>query len=71
MPSSGARARTFHQWGGGIEPLSPARTPRRGRRWRDHRLAIDAVAFTYRTDTPWMDLPDRFRVAERRQYPAA
>ncbi|MER8032086.1 IS5 family transposase [Streptomyces bauhiniae] len=39
-----------------IEPLLPDRTLRRGGRWRDHRQVIDAIAFKYRTGTPWMDL---------------
>ncbi|MGW3804426.1 transposase [Streptomyces clavifer] len=30
-----------------------------GRAWRDHRRVIDAIAFTYRTGTPWRDLPER------------
>jgi transposase len=40
-----------------IEPLLPDRTPKRGGRWRDHRQVIDAVAWKYRTGSPWMDLP--------------
>ncbi|MGW7318859.1 transposase [Streptomyces sp. NPDC054865] len=28
--------------------------------WRDHRLVIDAIAFKYRTGTPWRDLPEQF-----------
>ncbi|MFG2323709.1 transposase [Streptomyces sp. NPDC048568] len=43
-----------------MEPLLPAATPRRGGRWRDHRLVIDGVAFNYRTGTPWTDLPELF-----------
>ncbi|WP_436843886.1 IS5 family transposase [Streptomyces sioyaensis] len=43
-----------------IEPLLPDRTPKRGGRWRDHRQVIDAIAFKYRTGTPWMDLPEHF-----------
>ncbi|WP_176740719.1 IS5 family transposase [Streptomyces sp. SceaMP-e96] len=43
-----------------IEPLLPDRTPRRGGRWRDHRQVIDAIAFKYRTGTPWTDLPEHF-----------
>ncbi|WP_457404625.1 transposase [Streptomyces sp. TE12347] len=43
-----------------IEPLLPERTPKRGGRWRDHRQVIDAIAFKYRTGTPWMDLPEHF-----------
>ncbi|MFC9261304.1 IS5 family transposase [Streptomyces hydrogenans] len=50
---------TDAQWAR-IEPLLPDRTPRRGGRWRDHRQVIDAIAFKYRTGTPWMDLPKRF-----------
>ncbi|MEY7981551.1 IS5 family transposase, partial [Streptomyces pilosus] len=50
---------TDAQWAR-IEPLLPDRTPRRGGRWRDHRQVIDAIAFKYRTGTPWMDLPDQF-----------
>ncbi|MFE9469244.1 IS5 family transposase [Streptomyces virginiae] len=49
---------TDAQWAR-IEPLLPDRTPRRGG-WRDHRQVIDAIAFKYRTGTPWMDLPERF-----------
>ncbi|MFE3760447.1 IS5 family transposase [Streptomyces sp. NPDC059104] len=50
---------TDAQWAR-IEPLLPDRTPRRGGRWRDHRQVIDAIAFKYRTGTPWMDLPECF-----------
>ncbi len=49
---------TDAQWAR-IEPLLPERTPKRGGRWRDHRQVIDAIAFKYRTGTPWMDLPER------------
>ncbi|MFD8795276.1 IS5 family transposase [Streptomyces vinaceus] len=52
-------ALTDAQWAR-IEPLLPDRTPRPGGRWRDHRQVIDAIAFKYRTGTPWMDLPERF-----------
>lgn len=50
---------TDAQWAR-IEPLLPDRTPRRGGRWRDHRQVIDAIAFKYRTGTPWIDLPEHF-----------
>lgn len=50
---------TDAQWAR-IEPLLPDRAPRRGGRWRDHRQVIDAIAFKYRTGTPWADLPERF-----------
>jgi transposase len=50
---------TDAQWAR-IEPLSPDRALKRGGRWRDHRQVIDAIAFKYRTGTPWMDLPEHF-----------
>ncbi|WP_199819205.1 IS5 family transposase [Streptomyces sp. NRRL S-378] len=50
---------TDAQWAR-IEPLLPDRTPRRGGRWRDHRQVIDAIAWKYRTGSPWMDLPGEF-----------
>ncbi|MGA5499365.1 IS5 family transposase [Streptomyces cinereoruber] len=50
---------TDAQWAR-IEPLLPDRTPRRGGRWRDHRQVIDAIAWKYRTGSPWMDLPAEF-----------
>ncbi|MFD6988586.1 IS5 family transposase [Streptomyces sp. NPDC059943] len=50
---------TDAQWAR-IEPLLPDRAPKRGGRWRDHRQVIDAIAFKYRTGSPWMDLPVHF-----------
>ncbi|MFJ5919099.1 IS5 family transposase [Streptomyces ardesiacus] len=50
---------TDAQWAR-IEPLLPDRTPKRGGRWRDHRKVIDAIAWKYRTGSPWMDLPEEF-----------
>ncbi|MFE5937656.1 IS5 family transposase [Streptomyces sp. NPDC056470] len=50
---------TDAQWAR-IELLLPDRTPKRGGRWRDHRQVIDAIAFKYRTGTPWMDQPEHF-----------
>ncbi|MFI8100326.1 transposase [Streptomyces sp. NPDC086023] len=50
---------TDAQWAR-IEPLLPDRTPRRGGRRRDHRQVIDAIAWKYRTESPWMDLPVEF-----------
>jgi transposase len=33
----------------------------RGGGWRDHRLLVEAIAWKYRTGSPWRDLPgDRF-----------
>ena len=43
-----------------VEPLLPDRSPRRGGRWRDHRQVIDAIAWKYRTGSPWKELPERY-----------
>ncbi|MFF9457710.1 transposase [Streptomyces flaveolus] len=40
-----------------IEPLMPA-DPVRGRRWADHRRTLEAIAWKYRTNSPWRDLPE-------------
>ena len=51
-----------------IEPLMPA-DPVRGRRWADHRRTLEAIAWKYRTNSPWRDLPDElgsFRTAPKR-----
>jgi transposase len=50
---------TDEQWAL-IEPLLPDRTPRRGGRWADHRLVIDAVAWRFRGNNAWRDLPGCF-----------
>ena len=43
-----------------IEPLLPDRTPRRGGRWRDHRVVVEAICWRVRTGAPWRDLPQEF-----------
>ncbi|MFE0256191.1 IS5 family transposase [Streptomyces sp. NPDC059010] len=51
-----------------IEPLMPA-DPVRGRRWADHRRTLEAIAWKYRTSSPWRDLPDElgsFQTAHKR-----
>ncbi len=51
-----------------IEPLMPA-DPVRGRRWADHRRTLEAIAWKYRTCSPWRDLPDvlgSFQTAHKR-----
>ncbi|MEI5098435.1 transposase [Streptomyces sp. PmtG] len=45
--------------GARIEPILPDRTPKRGGRWRDHREAIDAIAFKFQAGTPWVYLPEK------------
>jgi transposase len=41
-----------------MEPLLPSSTGRRGGRWRDHRQVIEAIAWKYRTGSPWRELPE-------------
>ncbi|MGY1402177.1 IS5 family transposase [Streptomyces sp. SS10] len=51
-----------------IEPLMPA-DPVRGRRWADHRRTLEAIAWKYRTGSPWRDLPNElgsFQTAHKR-----
>jgi transposase len=51
-----------------IEPLMPA-DPVRGRRWADHRRTLEAIAWKYRTNSPWRDLPEdlgSFQTAHKR-----
>ncbi|WP_445047445.1 IS5 family transposase [Streptomyces drozdowiczii] len=51
-----------------IEPLMPT-DPVRGRRWADHRRTLEAIAWKYRTCSPWRDLPDElgsFQTAHKR-----
>ncbi|WP_398947503.1 IS5 family transposase [Streptomyces sp. BK340] len=51
-----------------IKPLMPA-DPVRGRRWADHRRTLEAIAWKYRTCSPWRDLPEElgsFQTAHKR-----
>ncbi|WP_435843788.1 IS5 family transposase [Streptomyces fructofermentans] len=51
-----------------VEPLMPA-DPVRGRRWADHRRTLEAIAWKYRTCSPWRDLPEElgsFQTAHKR-----
>jgi transposase len=51
-----------------IEPLMPA-DPVRGRRWADHRRTPEAIAWKYRTNSPWRGLPTElgsFQTAHKR-----
>jgi putative transposase len=43
-----------------MEPLLPSSAGRRGGRWRDHRQVIEAIAWKYRTGSPWRELPEQF-----------
>ncbi|MEV5148109.1 transposase [Streptomyces sp. NPDC052727] len=31
-----------------------------GGRWRDHRAATDAIAFTFQAGTRWVHLPEKY-----------
>ncbi|MFK0117554.1 IS5 family transposase [Streptomyces sp. NPDC090994] len=51
-----------------FEPLMLA-DPVRGRRWADHRRTLEAIAWKYRTNSPWRDMPDElgsFKTAHKR-----
>jgi transposase len=41
-----------------MEPLLPSSAGRRGGRWRDHRQVIEAIAWKYRTGSPWREVPE-------------
>jgi putative transposase len=43
-----------------IEPVLPSCGGRRGRPWNDHRLTLEAIAWRFRTGSPWRDLPVEF-----------
>ena len=43
-----------------IEPVLPSDAGRRGRRWRDHRQVLEAIAWRFRTGAPWRDVPTEF-----------
>ncbi|WP_420845582.1 transposase [Mycetocola reblochoni] len=42
-----------------MEPLMPI-VSGRSRPWTDHRLAVEGMAWKYRTGAPWRDVPERF-----------
>jgi putative transposase len=43
-----------------IEPVLPSGTGRRERPWNDHRQTLEAIAWRFRTGSPWRDLPEQF-----------
>lgn len=43
-----------------IEPHLPSSAGLRGGRWADHQTVIEAIAWRYRTGSPWRDLPESF-----------
>jgi transposase len=40
-----------------IEPVMPSSVGRRGRPWNDHRATLEAIAWRFRTGSPWRDIP--------------
>lgn len=43
-----------------VESLMPSDEGRRGRRFVDHRLILEGIAWRLRTGAPWRDLPADF-----------
>jgi putative transposase len=43
-----------------IEPVLPSGVGRRGRPWNDHRRTLEAIAWRFRTGSPWRDIPEQF-----------
>jgi putative transposase len=43
-----------------VESLMPADEGKRGRRFADHRLVLEGIAWRFRTGSPWRDLPADF-----------
>ncbi|HEY6597279.1 MAG TPA: transposase [Asanoa sp.] len=43
-----------------IEPVLPRSAGRRGRPWNDHRRMLEAIAWRFRTGSPWRDLPKEY-----------
>jgi putative transposase len=43
-----------------VEPLMPSDEGRRGRRFAEHRLVLEGIAWRFRTGAPWRDVPAEF-----------
>jgi putative transposase len=43
-----------------VESVMPSDVGKRGRRFADHRLILEAIAWRFRTGAPWRDLPAVF-----------
>lgn len=43
-----------------VEPLMPSDVGKCGRRFGDHRLILEGIAWRFRTGSPWRDLPTEF-----------
>ena len=40
-----------------VESVMPSDVGKRGRRFGDHRLILEGIAWRFRTGSPWRDLP--------------
>ncbi|WP_370530549.1 transposase [Streptomyces sp. WP-1] len=47
-------------WWARFGPLLADRAPKRGGRRRDHREAVDALAYRFRTGAQWVRLPETY-----------
>ena len=43
-----------------VEPAMPSNEGKSGRRFGDHRLILEGIAWRFRTGSPWRDLPADF-----------
>lgn len=43
-----------------VELVMPSHEGKRGNRFGDHRMILEAIAWRFRTDSPWRDLPAEF-----------
>jgi putative transposase len=43
-----------------VEPVLPSDVGRRGKRWSDHRMILEGIAWRYRVGAPWRDVPAEF-----------
>jgi transposase len=43
-----------------VEALMPSDVGKRGRRFGDHRLILEGIAWRFRTGSPWRDVPEEF-----------
>ena len=43
-----------------VESVMPSDVGKRGRRFGDHRLILEGIAWRFRTGSPWRDLPADF-----------
>ncbi|MFF1708328.1 transposase [Streptomyces sp. NPDC058252] len=60
---------TPERWGKSPDRAAHVGRSGPGRRWADHRGTLEAIAWKYRTNSPWRDLPEElgsFQTAHKR-----